>query len=378
MTAEDTDPINEPAGTGDDANPAPDAGAVTPAADAGATGAAPRTGAARGAAEAAAAEDTASPEAAGPSVAAAAALPADGAEAPLIRGEDVVVVAGMEVLADPEAERRRRRKAIILVGLLALLTIFSMFAGWYLITRKPISELPLPGISDETLPHYEFSIYGIDRPIGIVASPSGDRIYVAETAGDRTVIAYDGKGTEVARFVPPDSVPGSRIPVYVALDPVAGEVYVSDRATAKIYVYSPDGTYQRTFEPKPKPADWQPLGLAFDRAGQPLRRRSERALPSGRRARPRRHDRADDRDARTSSRSPTASPSTRRETSTSPTATTASSRSSTRAASRSRSSRAARRRASWGFPAARRSTTPVACSSWTRPARPCRSIGSTS
>jgi sugar lactone lactonase YvrE len=259
MTTEDIDPTEEPGGT------AGDAGDVAPTGETGPTGDVAPT------AEGAPAGDVAPP---GPEVgvdaAAAAASTEPSAPPPdqgLVRADEVVGIGAIAAMEDPEAERRRRRKAIILIGLLALLTVFSMFTAWYLITRKPISELPLPGISDETLPHYQFSIYGIDRPIGIVASPSGDRIYVAQTAGDRTVIAYDSKGIEVARFVPPDTVPGSRIPVYVALDPVTGEVYVSDRVAAAIYVYSPDGTYQRTFEPKPKPADWEPLGLAFDQQG---------------------------------------------------------------------------------------------------------------
>ena len=232
MTTDDIDPTDEPVGAAGEVSPTEPAGAA-PASDA--TGVPP-------------------------------------ASPPLDRADEVVTIddmAGSAAVAaiDPEAERPRRRKAILLLGLLALLTAFSMFTAWYLIFRKPISELPLPGISDETLPHFAFSINGVNRPIGIVASPSGDRIYVTETAGDRTVIAYDGKGTEVARFVPPDSVPGSRTPVYVALDPLNGEVYVSDRVAGEIYVYSPDGTYRRTFEPEPKPADWQPLGLAFDAQG---------------------------------------------------------------------------------------------------------------
>ena len=55
--------------------------------------------------------------------------------------------------------------------------------------------------------------------------------------------------------------------MYLALNPITSEVYVSDRPTASIYVYDAAGTYQRTFEPPAGIAGWQPLGVWFDAAG---------------------------------------------------------------------------------------------------------------
>jgi DNA-binding beta-propeller fold protein YncE len=117
------------------------------------------------------------------------------------------------------------------------------------------------------MPKYAFSIYGVDRPIGITTSPSGDRIYVAETAGDRALLVFDGKGTQIAQAVPPKSTPGTRTPVYVAVDPLTGDVYVSDRTAAAVYVYDKDGQFRRAFQPKVALPTWAPLGLAFDAQG---------------------------------------------------------------------------------------------------------------
>ena len=175
------------------------------------------------------------------------------------------VPAGETVIALAE-KRRRRRKLALLFFLFGMLSLFLLIGGAYLLTRKPITELPIiPDISGEKLPHYVFSIYGPSEPIGVAVSPSGDRMYVTETAGDRVVRVYDGRGNPIGTLKPPKTAGPTHIPVYVALDPENGDVYVSDRLTMSIYVYSKDGAYRRTFQPKGNlAATWQPLGLAFD------------------------------------------------------------------------------------------------------------------
>jgi DNA-binding beta-propeller fold protein YncE len=105
--------------------------------------------------------------------------------------------------------------------------------------------------------------------MGIAVSPSGDRIYVTETEGERVVRVFDGKGNPVGTMGPPSTTGTEHVPVYLALDPQNGDVYVSDRPTGSIYVYSGDGVFRRTLRPRdPKLAGWQPLGLAFDAQGQ--------------------------------------------------------------------------------------------------------------
>lgn len=163
---------------------------------------------------------------------------------------------------DPQATRRRRRKALLLL-LLALLASFLLFATWYLINRKPITEIPLPGITLEEMPHYAFSIYGVNAPTGVAVSADGSRIYATQTEGEPKVIGFDGSGNPVAELLPPTSVPGNHVPVYVALDPATGDVYVTDRSAGDVYVYAANGAFIRTFDPGPRFKGWAPLGIAF-------------------------------------------------------------------------------------------------------------------
>jgi DNA-binding beta-propeller fold protein YncE len=160
--------------------------------------------------------------------------------------------------AAPTKTNRRKGKVAALV---ILAVIFALLFGWYLMNRKPLSELP--GLSSGKLPHYEFSIYGTSHPLGVAANASGDRIYVTESDGKRLVRVFDGKGKPVGTLNPPKSTGAAHIPVYVAINPTTQDVYVSDRTTASIYIYNAEGKFLRTFAPKGVGAKWNPLGLAF-------------------------------------------------------------------------------------------------------------------
>jgi DNA-binding beta-propeller fold protein YncE len=166
---------------------------------------------------------------------------------------------------DEEPPRRRRRKLLLLLFLLLGFILLLGVAIWYLLFRQPI---PVPVIPGETImPGYVTSMYGASRPMSVVTTPAGDRIYIGETAGSLTAMAVDAQGTEQFRLVPPVSTGGDHVPVYLALSPLTGEVYVSDRPTGSIYVYSADGKYLRAVQAPPDAKGWQPLGLAFDAAG---------------------------------------------------------------------------------------------------------------
>jgi len=164
-------------------------------------------------------------------------------------------------------ERRRRRRAIILLLLLAAVIVLLLFGLWYLLFRKPVSELPIPVIPAAVVPHYQYSIYNVVAPTGVAVSADGSRIYATQTEGDRQVIAFDASGNQVASLKPPVTGNGNHVPVYVAIDPLNGDVYVSDRPAAKIHVYSASGSYLRAFDPGPELKGWAPLGLAFDPKG---------------------------------------------------------------------------------------------------------------
>jgi DNA-binding beta-propeller fold protein YncE len=191
-----------------------------------------------------------------------------------VEGEPVAVEAeGAPVAveaegAPPEKPRRRpRRKSILLLGLLALLAMLTAIVVWYLLFRQPIAVLPLPGIPATQVPTYVTAVYGAQRPSGVAVSPSGDRIYVVQSAGDRTGIVFDASGNKVGTMAPPAATGSDHTPVYVAIDPLTGEAYVSDRPAGTIYVYDRDGAFQREFRlAVPRPG-WEPLGLAFDARG---------------------------------------------------------------------------------------------------------------
>ena len=163
----------------------------------------------------------------------------------------------------PTPMKHRKKK---IAALLTLLLIFAAVVAWYLNTGKPLTQLP--GLSVAQVPSYKFSIYGSTKPLGVAVTPSGDRIYVTEAAGDRLVRVYNSEGKQTGILKPPAPAGVAHTPVYVAINPVTNEVYVSDRATAAVYVYDDKGTYVRTFAPRGDyGGGWAPLGLAFDKTG---------------------------------------------------------------------------------------------------------------
>lgn len=186
------------------------------------------------------------------------------AEAP---SEATVDQAGETVAVAAEEQDQSNRRQLVLIAILACMAIALLsFSAWYILFRKPISELPLPGLTAEQMPGYGYSLYGAARPTGIAVTADGSRIYVTQTDGDSVVLAMDNHGTVLATMRPPDTAT-DHVFVYVAVNPLNGEVYVTDRPATEIYIYSPDGEYLRTFDPPATLSGWQPLGIGFDPAG---------------------------------------------------------------------------------------------------------------
>lgn len=205
---------------------------------------------------------------------AAAPAPGSGVGLTTAGAAGAAVVAG-DVVAGPVPPRRRRRRIALLILLLIILGIVALFAGWYLVTRKPISELPvIPPVSQDQAPAYSFSMYGgatggLSTPTGVAVTADGSRVYVAQSGGPQTVAILDSRDQKIGELKPPASEQANHTPVYVAVDPATQDVYVSDRMTGKIYIYSPEGIYRRTFDPGKELSDtgWLPLGIGFGRDG---------------------------------------------------------------------------------------------------------------
>ena len=167
---------------------------------------------------------------------------------------------------EAEPEERRRRKLLLLLLLLGAFILLLGLAVWYLLFRQPISVIPtIPG--EAVMPGYVTSIYGASRPMSVAVTADGERIYIGETSGDQTARLFDAEGNPVAALLPPVSTGEDHVPIYVAISPLSGEVYVSDRPTSTIYVYDADGTYLRAFTPPADAEGWQPLSVSFDAAG---------------------------------------------------------------------------------------------------------------
>lgn len=180
---------------------------------------------------------------------------------------------------DPRAPRsrsgvgRRATRVVALAALLSALLAVIFVGGRYLLESRRGAAANLPGlstISQGIPPRFLFSINGVSRPLGVALSPAGDRIYVTESDGARETRVFDRDGRPVGVLNPPDTVPASRTPVYLAVDP-EGQVYVSDRQMGAVHIYSPDGSYLgQVPPPEGAGSTWAPLALAFGAGGNLL------------------------------------------------------------------------------------------------------------
>jgi len=170
-----------------------------------------------------------------------------------------------EAPAEEEKEDTRRRKLLLLLLFLVLLvTLFLSI--WYLLFRKPITEIPLP-IVPEAMPSYQYAFYDFTQPQDATVSADGSRIYVTQTGGSLETLMIDGHGATLGVLKPPATSVAEPAQLYVAINPLTNEVWATDRLNSAVFIYASDGTYLRTFDPGVSLDGWQPLGIGFDQHG---------------------------------------------------------------------------------------------------------------
>lgn len=174
---------------------------------------------------------------------------------------------GMEMGNNRSNVKEKERKILIFFVLMGILVLFLGVGAYYLITRKPLTELPVvQAVTKNTPPRFVFSIYDVQSPLGVAVSPDGQRIYAAESGGEHHVKVFDRNGKLFGNLTPPGTATLARQPVYLAVDKT-GKVFISDRSRHTIDVFGPDGKYLGNLpSPLPGGASWSPLGISIDAA----------------------------------------------------------------------------------------------------------------
>ena len=144
---------------------------------------------------------------------------------------------------EKKEENKRRRLLLLLALLLLLLCCVGYFFIRYLLKPQPLPEMLAP-VSGSIVypPTYKFSITGVDGPVGVAVSPNGQRIYAAESKGERLIKMFDRDGKFIKSFAPPGTTKANRQPVYVAVD-AGGRVFVNDTYNNVIAVFDADGNF---------------------------------------------------------------------------------------------------------------------------------------
>ncbi len=154
----------------------------------------------------------------------------------------------------------------------ALFLVIALFAvaGMACNPLKFLKNTParnLPGIQAVTgpiPPRYVASVLDVKVPQSVAVSPDGSLLYVAEGDGERGVRVIDiSTRAFVRNIIPPETTPGGRKPMSIALAP-SGILFVVDRLRNVVDMYDAQGQWLGVLPDPPLTRNmWEPLALGF-------------------------------------------------------------------------------------------------------------------
>lgn len=171
-----------------------------------------------------------------------------------------------------------RKKIILAAILLALLLGLLLYFLYYNSTKKLTFDVAGTNADALAPPEFLYQFAGIggnrmQTPVGVYVDKESQQVYVCDTTF-RQVMVYKEDGTWVRNFGQGEF----GMPLYVAKNPVDGNIYISDRDKFTVLIFSPEGKKVGEFKPKLPKSEmpdkkeaagltWKPRALAFDESG---------------------------------------------------------------------------------------------------------------
>jgi len=175
--------------------------------------------------------------------------------------------------------KRRTRRKIILLALLSLLLV--LLGLWYWNFRATgsaaIPDLRVPPNDTVQAPTYLFAFAGsgankLASPVGVAAYKG--EVFVADSSQAKIFVFRQTDGTFLRSF-------GNghlTAPIYLAVNPISGVLYVTDRRQRSVEEFTRAGTWIKRFDPNlpasqlpkgfnTKGDQWSPVAIGFDTDG---------------------------------------------------------------------------------------------------------------
>ncbi len=167
--------------------------------------------------------------------------------------------------------KRQKRKIVIIAVLVILVLLLSLYYLYYRNTHRLDLTLEQTTADNVPAPQFLYSFAGpnadrLTRPLGVLVD--GQRVYVTDAINHK-VYVFNPDGRLISSFGDKQLT----TPLYVAKNPVNGNIYVSDRRKRAVLIFGANGKYVGEFNPKlPKNqlpkfktggVQWAPVALAF-------------------------------------------------------------------------------------------------------------------